>query len=752
MITIRTLEPVREYAPSARDHVQRGGYNLGALERLLRDCDSQPDWRDRADRAHAYYDMGKQTSPERRAEIWRDRRIEPRETNLIHGVVNSVLGMEARNRSDVQVNADGDEFSEVADVLSMRMEEATRETNCDMEISDAYAGQVKGGLGWIEVSRASDPLDYVYRVQFVDRRDIWWDWRSKRRDLSDARWLIRKQWQDLDEAIARYPQFKDVLMHAVNDDWATLDLPNDDTSILHMSWENERRTTIRRDDWCDSTRERIHFYEVWYRVPAQVVFIALSPTRRVIYNERNPVHVQAVSRGMVQVFKGVTQLLRKAVFAGPHRLEDKATIRRRFPYIPFFGFRDDEDRSPYGLIEGMISPQDSYNERRQMVDWMLKSRQMFVDNDALDEEYNTIEDIEATASRPDFTAVLRADRKNANGLVVQSALSLQKEQLEVMRDDQQKIQDVPRIYSTMMGNAPAGVTAGVAIQSLTEAGVVAMGEMNDNYRFSRRIVHEELMNLIVEDHLQENLQVRMGAGENKRTVVLNTWDPETGEPVNRVEDAPVRVGLGDIPASPAFRAEEQRQMSEIVKALAGDPNALKVLAPAYIEGSTLKGRQKYADDLRRATGVPVAADRKAEETARQKQAQAQAEQEALAKAMAASQLEKMQASTQETRSKTELNNAKVVQIGHEMGMAEAVGLDAVQQRGDDARVRQQERADRAAEMEAEQQAEQQRQQAEMLQAQQDAAMQQQAAAGQAQTEQPNDEQRLIDEALEEALA
>lgn len=750
MITIRTLKPVREFGESHRDHVTRGGYSLGALEALLRDADNQPGWRDRADKAHAYYDMGKQRTPTERARLYQKMGFDPRETNLIHGVINSVLGTEARQRSDTQVSADDDEFADVSDVLSLRMEEATRESNADMAVSDGYAGQVKGGIGWVEVSRATDPLEYPYRVTEVHRRQIWYDWRSEKRDLSDARWLVRKKWEDVDEAVALFPQHKDLLMSSVNDDWVALDLPDDESSYMRLAWTNERNTTIRRDEWCDSNRQRIRFYEVWYRVPAEVVVLWLSPTRRVAYNPKNPVHQRAVSSGVVRLTKSVTRQMRMALFAGPHRLIDIPTTRRRFPYIPFFGFRDDEDRSPYGLIEGMISPQDSYNERRTMVDWMLKARQLYIDNDALDEEYNSIEEVEANAGRPDQVVVMNANRKNVNGVRVENTLAFQKEQLEVMMNDKQAIQDVPRVYGTQLGDAPAGVTSGVAIQSLTEAGVIAMGEMNDNYRFARKMVHEDLMQLIVEDHAAEELKVMMGSGDNRRIIVLNSWDPQTGAPLNRVEDAPIKVGLSDIPTSPAFRAEEQRQLTLIVQALAGDPEALNILAPAFLEGSSITNRKAMADELRRAKGVPVAADRAAQQAAQQKQAQVQAEQEALMKAAAQLDLQDKASKVEKTKSETELNNAKTIEIGHGIGMSEALADQTDQQMALGERARREEMAAGAAQQEAARAA-----QVEDRNAQQQAEQQRMAAEQQAQAQQqpqPSEEDQMIESALQEALA
>ena len=202
---------------------------------------------------------------------------------------------------------------------------------------------------------------------------------------------------------------------------------------------------------------------------------------------------------------------------------------------------------------------------------------------------------------------------------------MQKEQFDVMQDAKQLIQDVPKVYSSQLGNAPAGVTSGIANSLLIEQGIVAMGDLNDNYRYARTLVHEQRLDLIVEDHLEEEMRVLVGSGMQRRAIVLNTWDPQTGAPKNRVKDAPIRVGLSDVPASPAFRAQEQQQLASIIQGMAGNPAALNILAPAFIEGSSLSNRQALADDLRRATGVPTAGDRDAQQQAQQ-QAMQQAQQ------------------------------------------------------------------------------------------------------------------------------
>lgn len=643
---MKLLSQQSERERTPRDSA-KGGYPLEKLEQLVSDCEHQPDWRYRSDRACRFYDMGKQLTPEKIRQIQVEWGIEPRQTNLVHGVINGMLGQEARSRTDVNIEADEDEFADLAEYFGVRMEEARRESYADMAISEAYASQVKAGIGWVGVSRAADPLDYPYRVEHIHRNEIWWDMRAQDMGIRDARWQVRVRWMDLDVAEGMMPEYAEIFRRTVSG-WSNMLLPNDGDGYLSMAYANERSTTIRRDQWCDSARKRIKFYEVWYRAMAEVAVLHLSPTKRVIYDADNPLHVQAVARGRVRVTKSTTQQIRMSLFAGPHRLIDEGTARRTFPYTPFFAFRDDEDGSPYGLVEGMISPQEEYNERRQMINWMMKARQIQMDSDALDTEYNTIEHIARRVMRPDMVAITNPSRLNRGEAVkIGNSLSMQPEQLQVMQDAKQLIQDVPRIYSTQLGNAPAGVTSGVAINSLSEAGAVAMGELNDNYTFGRKLVHEQLFGLMVEDHLEEELQVKIGSGKNRRVIVLNSWTPD-GQPLNRVKDAPVKVGLSDIPNSPAHRMQEQQQLALLIQALGGNPQALGVLAPAYIEASSHPGREQIAKQLRQVSGLPEPGDRNTEEAAKEQAMQAAKTQQELQMRGAAAKVMKDEASAAKT--------------------------------------------------------------------------------------------------------
>lgn len=585
------------------DMAQGDGMSLESLMRLLQDIETQPTWRDKADLCMAYMD-GKQLSGARLAQL--EATGEPKTiVNLVQRTINGALGNEAKVRLDWLATADADVFGDVAEALNARMKEAQRETWSDMHISEAYKSQLGAGIGWCEVSRNPDPLAYPYRVEFIHRNEVWWDWRGRQMDVNSGRWVVRQRWVDLDDAKEQLPQFKDVfelgLHHGPITDAMLTTIRSSQT--FNAMYETRRTFNRFEEEWLDnSSRRRVRFYDVWYKKPKQVVALISGSTRR-IFNPKNPIHQALVQRGMGQLVKGASFEIRRALFCGPFRLFDMATKLRRYPLVPFWCYRDDEDATPYGLIHGMIDPQDEYNERRSRLRWLLRAAQVFVDNDALDDQFNSFKDLALEVMRPDGFFVLNANRKNAQGITVERNFQLAKEQVEVMNDAKQLIQDVPGLYSALLGSGADGVKSGVALNSLVEQSITSLGETNDNYRYGRRGVGEALADLIIEDMTSPELQVRVGTGRTQRVVVLNTFT-EDGLPHNHVDDAPVKIALADIPSTASHRQQQQQFLMQGLQGVGDDPVARAILVPALIDTMDIDNREHYARWARQKYGVP----------------------------------------------------------------------------------------------------------------------------------------------------
>ena len=139
-------------------------------------------------------------------------------------------------------------------------------------------------------------------------------------------------------------------------------------------------------------------------------------------------------------------------------------------------------------------------------------------------------------------------------------------------------------------------------------------------------------------------------------------------PKNMVADAEIRTGLAEQPNTPAYRQQTQTQLKEIITALGNNPQALALLAPAYIESTSHPNRQELADDMRRSTGQPIPGDRQGRQKAEQAQQAAAQRQNQLAE-------EKLMAEVEDKRAGAALKKAQATKVELEVDQMGA-GLDA----------------------------------------------------------------------------
>ena len=141
------------------DDLENTALPRAQVEMFLREIKHQPHWRREADRAADYYD-GNQLSPET-VERLKDRGQPPLIANLIKPTIDTVLGMEAKTRTDWRVRPEDDEEcdDELAEALSLKLKHAEIESRADRAVSDAQ-GQLREAAG----PEAGSPLDVFFEL------------------------------------------------------------------------------------------------------------------------------------------------------------------------------------------------------------------------------------------------------------------------------------------------------------------------------------------------------------------------------------------------------------------------------------------------------------------------------------------------------------------------------------------------------------------------------------------------------------
>jgi len=581
------------------------GMPVKRLEEFLEEIAMQPPWRRQADKEADYYDGNQLTAED--LELYEDRGIAPLITNLIKPTVDVVLGMEAKTRSDWIVRPEqGEMGADLAEALNAELHKAEVSSRADRACSDAYADAVKVGLVWVEVSRNSDPFGAPHRVRRIHRREIFFDWRSSEPDLSDARYLVRKRWLDEDTAVATFPEHKDVIRNSLHGwaDWDSVAALNQSGTLdLAQSWATERGFSVEQYEWLNTVRKRIAAYEVWYRTVTKGHVLRLPNGRVIEFDLKNDDHVAAVYNGFLMPQPAIFKKVRLAMWLGPHKVSDEPSpyAHNLFPYIPVWGFREDRTGVPYGLIRSMLSPQDEINARRSKMLWLLNAKRVIADSDAVVDHEEAAEEI----GRPDAYIKLNPSRRPDSRFEVEDGGTLASQQFQVLEAAKQEIQQASGVFQSMLGDAKGGASSGLAINSLIEQGVTTLAEINDNYRFARRLIGEQLLEMVRDDLAQRGPTVVMvGEDDQQRQVPINQpGQDELGRPavINDVRQARVSLIIDDAPTSPTVRMQQLQALTEMVKA--APPQVQGMIYDLVVDAMDLPNKREIVKRLRSAIGI-----------------------------------------------------------------------------------------------------------------------------------------------------
>ena len=582
---IHSLSPatVNERATDSADPVPTGGITLSEFHNFLVEIQNQPAWRAKADKEMDYVD-GNQLDSEilrRQEQLGIPPAIEP----LIGPAIDAVLGFEAKTRTDWRLTSDNDAAGdEVARALNYKLNQAERQSGADRACSDAFKPQASVGMGWVEVARESNPFKFPYRCKAVHRNEIFWDWLAKEPDLSDARYLIRRRWTDLAQAVLKFPEKADLIRSAgTNGQWTTMletDLDGGASTGLANSWDHTRGWSIEEQEWRDAERARVCLFEVWYRRWVQAVVIKTPDGRVVEYDKSNPLHVAAVASRAARPQRVVIARMRRAYWLGPFLLSDEPSpyLHDEFPYVPFWGKREDRTNVPYGAVRGMMFLQDNVNSAISKIRWGLSATRVERTKGAVLMRDDKFRDMVA---RPDADIILDAEHMKHPGarFDVKRDWQLNEQQYKMLGDSRMGIQRASGItagFQGQQGSARSGVQESTQIEQTTQQ----LADMMDNFKFGRTKVGELLLSMIIEDSIgkQEEVLVRGNAIRQDTTIVLNVpaVDPDTGIPYrdNDVERIRLKVALDDVPSTPSFRAQQLQAMSEAFKAMPPEYQAI----------------------------------------------------------------------------------------------------------------------------------------------------------------------------------
>lgn len=543
---------------------------------IVREIELQPRWRARADKEADYGD-GNQLEGELLQRM-QQAGIPPAVEDQIGPALRAIQGYEAASRTDWRVTPNGGlGGQDVADAINYRLNEAERMSKADKACSDAFRSQIGPGLGWVEVSRNANPLEYPYRCTAIHRNEIHWDFHCKP-DMSDARWLRRHRWLHPTRLASIFPEHRAMILEMGKGStawWANMPgaIEGGTSTGLSSTWGDSRGWTISEDRWYNPWNKDLCLSELWYRRWVPAILLKARDGRVIEYGPANPAHDMAIARGTVEVQRATVPRVRRSYWIGPHRVFDGPTpyTHAHFPYVPFWGFREDATNVPYGYTRSMIYQQDSLNSATAKARWGLSVVRVERTKGAV---AMTDAQLRRQIARPDADIVLDPVEMAKPGarFEIHRDFQLTDQQFQLMMDARSAIERVSGISSGFQGKRGTA-TSGIQEQTQVEQSNQSLETMMDNFRAGRTMVGELLMAMIIEDigDQEQEIVIEGDAINADRVVTLNKreMDPATNTPriSNDLMRTRLLVSLEDVPSTKSFRGQQLNALSEAVKSL-----------------------------------------------------------------------------------------------------------------------------------------------------------------------------------------
>jgi hypothetical protein len=291
--------------------------------------------------------------------------------NRIAPVVDSLIGLELNDRKQVRYYPRTLGDAAINELYSSAAMWVREHTDAEDEESDAFLDLSICGMGWTDTHLVQDESEdgrLDIRIDRTDPLEMSWDPESKKRNLADARYLVRTRDIPLREAEGMFPDVDPEELHAA---WASdqkvqelVDRPrkylfNDPKPA---SSKSRQKVTIVEIQWWEKrpfwkvldpfTGEITHFSDKDYQVAVKR-FEELS--RRMFQITGQPLGAIQAARYKRKVFRRAflgARILKIAPLPYPYG----------FSYQCMTGKRDRNKRHWFGIIRSMKDPQEWANK------------------------------------------------------------------------------------------------------------------------------------------------------------------------------------------------------------------------------------------------------------------------------------------------------------------------------------------------------------------------------------------------------
>lgn len=557
----------------------------------------------------------------------------PSTINVVATTINWLLGTERRGRTDYKILPRRKEGGASAEKKSQLLKYIADVNRSEFAWSRAFADAMKAGVGWVECGvQADDEGEPIYE-RYESWRNILHDSAAQEFDLSDARFLFRFKWMDVDTAAAFFADKAEMISQSSEN---AVDVARDaiyDPSQTHEDYLDGYGSGTHSGRLELSERKRVRMIEAWVKLPVKEKRIKGGDFRGEIYDEYSAGHTEEIEAGRAEVVERVTSRVFVVIFTSNGIVWHSRSPYRhnQLPFTPIWAYRRASNQLPYGVVRGLRDLQRDVNKRHAHALFLLVSQTIIMDEgavrdvDALEEEINRPTSI--IEKRPGYHLELGKDKE------------LSPAHLDFMSRSINLIQATSGVTDESLGRE-TNATSGRAVIARQEQGALSTAPLFDNLRFARQVAGEKMVSLM-EQFMEEKKQFRI---TNKRGtpeyITINDGLPE-----NDIIRTKADFIISEAAWQATLRRGQSYELGEFLKVIGpvAGPQVILATLDLVIESMDVPNGDEIVKRVRQITGMDDPdADPDSPDPERDARKAAEAEQQQYAKDMAQAELAKAQ--------------------------------------------------------------------------------------------------------------
>lgn len=421
----------------------------------------------------------------------------------IERVIRNIMGTEAQMRMDAKAAPREFGDQEQSDILSAGIKFNDQVNDIEYLQSDVFRISLVGGVGISSTRWEYENLDIGYAVhELVPPYEVMWDTNSIKRDLSDARWMLRRQWLTKLDLLERFPGKHSLIEKAAtrfghSDDifWDSVTCYDETSRQGGPGWHTgyywerpDERAMFPVTEYYERLMSYSYIVEdlkLGTKVPFPTMKKARSYYKGIIkgYRDAGELTMDDFGNSLITLARINKEIIQQTIMVGDIIIEQELST---MPAPPFtMSFANFVLGDFWGHIDGLIDKQDIINRSWGMQDYLLGTSikgGYLVIKSFLDESYQRDpEKLIEDASQP--TPYIFANNSNAlqpiaPNLIPPQYLQNMNFMISKMTDDAGG--------NTMFGIQENAQESAAAIEARARQGGIGRLEFFDNLKFWRK--------------------------------------------------------------------------------------------------------------------------------------------------------------------------------------------------------------------------------------------------------------------------